>query len=168
MKPVSKKLLVNTVTLFNCFTDPDTGLFQAYRTILEHVRVMTVKSSLGSNFVRDLGAMATSFENHLLMDRRNTSAYDFDEFGGRLDKAYLDRDEWTRLSDENKAKFWTLCEKDWLYCRWGEIISICPSFDPETMNEQEFKDQHNIRALSAIAPTLDKDGSIHSWEVPFD
>ena len=41
MKPIDKKLLVNTVTLYNAFNDPETGETRAFRTVLRNTRLMT-------------------------------------------------------------------------------------------------------------------------------
>lgn len=169
MRPIPKRLLPHTVTILNISDDEDTGGFEAYRTILEGVRVGVVKESLSFARLADLAGPPLKYEGQILIDRRTTSAYGLDDAtGAKTPKAYLDFDSWAALGAAGKEARWTLREGDWIHAIWGEPVSICPEYRGEAGPEGEFADKWRIRKVAKITPAIDKDGTIHNWEVAFD
>ena len=162
MNPIRASLLVNTVTLFNVFKDPDTGAVTYYRSFLEAVRVSQPKLSLAES----LRGTGKTTQISVLMDRRGTQAFIRNEAGAQVIKTYFDWRDWVKLPDAEKALTWTLNVGSLMAAVIGQIETICPEFD--TTDEQNFKIEHDLRNIVNIKPNIDKDGSIHSWVVGLD
>jgi hypothetical protein len=165
MQPISRKWLNQTVTMFNLFKDPETGQISHFRSVLENVRVGTVKTS----FAESLKGSAKRFELRVLIDHKTTVGYRLDDSNGqKFKKKFMSLPEWEELTEEDKTGYWTLNEKDWLFYLPGTKKSICPDFNGSNLSEQQFRDKYHIYVISEIPATIDKDGSLHHWEVVLD
>ena len=160
--PISRAYLPQTVTLFNVYKDPETGTVEYHRTILEAVRVDQARVSLREA----LRGAAKLRRISVLLDRCATQGYNLNETGRRVSKSYRPWRVWSVLPAEEKARAWTLNVGDLMAAAIGEKTTVCPEFEPA--REQEFKLEHDLRAVIDIAPNIDKDGSVHSWEVGLD
>jgi hypothetical protein len=167
MKAIKPALLVQTVTLYNIFKDPQTGDVKWYRTILERVRIMNVKTSFANIISASMRGVRKDFQTELLADRRNTLAYQID--GAKtISKPFRPWQVWRNLIEAEKAITWTLNEGDLVA---GDIYQpkvIAPEFDPQNDTEDAFRVKYGLRPIAAISPQLDKDGSIHHWRVNLD
>ena len=161
MKPISPKLLPHTITLFNVWKDPETGDIDCHRTILERVRVGVAKVSLTMARLSDMIGPPARYEFRVLIDRRTTRGY-VDILGERLEKAYLPASDWEASSA--KELYWTLRGSDLIYFKEGRAESICPEYDPE-VEFQAFMGDHGLRSISDVPPVIDKDGTVHNWEL---
>ena len=170
MKPIAKRLLPHAITLFNI------DLGAAYRTLLESVRVETHAAKLNFTIQASAGGAPTRYEGRLLIDAKTTTGSDFrmvdDGQGGDPVRAKVKKDYsppwiWAALDEAGKAANWTLQEGDWLYMREGQLVSECPPYDGES-DMQEFLDRHGIKKIGELAPIIDKDGTIHHWEIAYD
>ena len=151
MRPVDKSKLVNTVTIYNLFRNPDTGELKYLKTFLRFVRIMQDLSSV--NVGVDGWTRKTTVS--LLIDRRNSQGYT-----GATIKPYIDSLEWGSLSDADKAQQWTLQEGDLV------VNGECPAdLVPEQVSE--FKALNRVWAIQYIHNAIDFDGSIHSRRVGF-
>ena len=159
---ISRADLPQTVTIYNVFKDPDTGAVAYYRTILEAVRVGQAKTSL-REAVRGVTKLSRV---SILMDRRTTQGYVLNEAGRRVKKPYLPWQVWAGRPAEEKAQAWTLNVNDLMAAVVGQKVTIVPEFEPE--REHEFKIQHGLSLIIDIHPTVDEDGSVHSWSVGLD
>ena len=162
MQPIKAKLLPHAIPLFNVWKDPESGDVEFHRTILERVRVGAAKTSLAMSKLSEMMGPPTRYEWKVLIDKRTTKGYGLDSEGARSDKEYLPAFEWEALAD--KSKNWTLREPDLIYFREGETESICPECDSNG-SCQAFMEDNGLRTITAIPPVIDKDGSIHHWEI---
>ena len=158
MKPIDKKLLVNTVTVFNAWKDPETGETRAARTVLRNTRLMTAVTRYAGD--RYGGSIRHSLE--VLVDRRNTVAMGGPE--GDLVKTHMAPADWDALAD--KEGHWTLREADWILAEPGRLECLAPEYDGG--GEEAFVERHRLRRIGEVYPVIDKDGSIHHWRVSID
>lgn len=160
MQPIRRSLLPNTVTIYNNFTDMDTGKSAIYKTFLRYVRIMENVTKA----VND-GTTSVTWANDtvLLLDhgltvrgvKYSTEAYTRDENGRKITKRYLAPREWSAAED--KSGFWTLERES--YVIEGECgVTIPPQLKKDLADLNPWK-------VTALAPAIQKDGSIHSWEV---
>lgn len=158
---MTKRDLPQTVTLFNVFRDPESGAVRYYRTILEWVRVDEVKTSLREN----LKGATRLHKPVVWIDRRTTRGHQLME-GIRIAKPFKPWSEWQALPDAEKDGYWTLYQQHMLALPDnGQKVTLVPDFDPQNDNWQDFVEKYSLRQISDIEPTVDEDGSIHSWEV---
>lgn len=160
MRPVKRSLLPNTVTIYNDFKDPDTGKSAFYKTFLHYVRIM---DNVTKAVVDGTTTVTWANDTVLLLDhgltlkgvKYSTEAYARDENGRKTPKRYLPPREWAAATD--KSGFWTIERES--YVIEGECaVTIPPQLEKDLAALKPWK-------VSAIAPAIQKDGSIHSWEV---
>ena len=163
MKPISRKWLPQTITLFNFHKDPDSGKINYYRTIIEAARVDEVKTSLGES----LRGVTKHHKTVILLDRRTSKGYVIsEETGRRQDKPYLPWSEWESLAADDKKCSWSLNQQQLLAVPDnGQKITVTPEFNRDVEPWQDFISRHGLRPIADIDPNIDKDGSIHSWKV---
>jgi hypothetical protein len=188
MKPISRKWLPQTITLFNLFKDPETGEPAYFRTFLDGVSEECCKTSLAMS----LQGAKKAYQSMVYIDPVSTLGYTRDGSGRKIAKKYLSARKWQELgTDENadfwtlatagfwtlepasfwtpeKAGFWTLNEKDWLLFRAGEKVTEGPDIVGSGLKEQAFREKYGVRVISEIPPAIDKDGSVHHWEIRLD
>lgn len=164
MKPISRKWLPQTITLFNLWPDPDTGEAAHYRTFLEGVRVDSRKTTLAAS----TRGYTESYQSMVFIDPVSTSGYSRGADGGETGKDYLAYADWCDLPAEDKAKYWTLNGGDWLVFKPGEQATEAPDLDGSGLTEQEYRNTHGVRVIATIPAIIDKDGAIHHWEVELD
>ena len=165
--PISKKWLPHTVTIFNVFTDPETGAVEYHRTLLEAVRVDTATTLPPPTSLRESLRGATKLHHMvILMDHRTTRGYTLNEAGRRVNKNYLPWQDWRLLPAEARGRAWTLNVGGLMAAEFGQIKNIAPEFNQS--REQEFRVEHSLKTIVSIDPTIDKDGTVHSWEVGLD
>ncbi len=161
-EPMTKQDLPQTVTLFSPLKSPTTGKMIYHRTVIENVRVDEAATSMT---VRISGPVK-SHQTVVWIDRRTTKGYAFDDNGQRAKKSYLPGNEWLAAGDETRAGTWTLNVKHYFALpNNGQKKTIAPAFDPALGDWQAFVDRNNLQVIDDIRPTIDEDGSIHSWEV---
>lgn len=160
MQPIRRSLLPNTVTIYNKFRDPDTGKNAFYRTFLRYVRIM---ENVTKAVVDGTTTVTWANDTVLLLDhgltvrgvKYSTEAYTRDENGRKIAKRYLAPREWAVAED--KSGFWTLEREN--YVIEGECaVTIPPQLEKDLTALNPWK-------VTALAPAIQKDGSIHSWEV---
>lgn len=164
MKPISRKSLPQTITLFNLFKDPGTGQLAYYRTFLEGVRVDSCKTTLAAS----IRGVKKEYQSMVFIDPISTKGYDRRQDGGMAAKHFEIRQDWLKLTPQGRADTWTLNEGDWLVFNLGEKITECPNIGDLGLTEQQFRQEYGVRVISALPPTIDKDGSIHHWEAVLD
>ncbi len=161
-EPMTKQDLPQTVTLFSPLKSPTSGKMVYYRTIIENVRVDEAAVSMAMK----ISGAVKSHQTVVWIDRRTTKGYSLGDAGQRVNKAYLPGNEWLAADDETRAGAWTLSVKHYFALpNNGQKKSIAPEFDPALGDWQAFVDRNNLQVIDDIRPTIDEDGSIHSWEV---
>jgi hypothetical protein len=158
MQPIKKSIINQVITIFNVIKEGEDDETSYYRTILQNVRVMEPKKTL---FLSTVGLKST-YDMSILIDYKNTQGLT-EEKGEK--KEFLLQNDWINLAVTEKPKYWTLQPLDWVFFTVGKINSICPGFNTENDQEQKFKQKYLIRAISSINTILNKDSSIHHFEV---
>lgn len=160
MQPVRRNLLPNTVTIYNRYKDPDTGKNAFYKTFLRYVRIM---ENVTKAVVNGTTGVTWANDTVLLLDtglvirgiKYSTEAYTRDDSGRKVVKRYLAPKEWSAAVD--KSSYWTLEREN--YVIEGECaVTIPPQLEKDLTALNPWK-------VNVIAPALQRDGSIHSWEV---
>jgi hypothetical protein len=167
VKAISAKLLPHTVTLFNVWRDLDTGEVSAHRTILERVRVGVAERRYSTERIGETLGPPERYEFRVLVDSRTTIGYELDEGDARIVKPLVAGHFWEAMGPADKASHWTLRTSDWIYYREGDIVSICDPYDPEE-DMQAFLESNAILKVSQVPAVIDKDGTIHHWELVLD
>lgn len=151
MKPITRKLLPDTVTLVNESRNPETGLAVRFRTCLRFTRVAAGSVSLASS--KDMGETRT-IRAELWIDPIASLAHEPGS-GGRDRKPHAEPHVWDVLAD--KGKFWTLREGDAVFK--GEWTEDPP---PEGVAEGSGPPRYTVRTVTEVR---DGRGTIHHWEV---
>ena len=152
MRPIKPGLMPHTVTLYNVFKSPITGKLSFFRTFLRRTRIMHSSSAVN---VESLGWTRVVTAG-LLVDPKTTQAYRHGTKGVKIQKKFLDVPEWNALDDVKKEQFWTLREGDYVVTS-GECQLV-------PVNAAEFK-AVDARQIHSIKPVINKDGSLHHWEL---
>ena len=163
MKPIAARLLPQTVTLYNLFKDPDSGATSRRRTVLERVRIATFKNT---TMFGETGPR-TRFSLGALIDPVTTVAWAMSGGAKTAKKTYSPPSEWRRLDPEAKDGRWTLAGLDWLCAVVGARETIGPDFGADD-DDQAFRLANDVKVITEVVPTIDKDGSVHHWEVFLD
>lgn len=162
MRPIKRSLLVNTVTIYNRYRDPDTGTVAFFRTFLKYTRFMTSQAVVAADTTlggAGMGATKT-FALTLLVDPVSTVGYERDEPGRSVSKTYADERVWQAATD--KSRLWTLQGQDYV------VEGECPVIVPP-QSEADLTALRHYK-LQAIAPQFDKRArpgradNIHHWE----
>lgn len=160
MKPISLKWLPQTITLFNLWKDPETGQISRYRTFLDGVRVDSRKTSLAAS----VRGQKAEYQVVVFVDPVSTQGLD----GDLARKIFAHHHIWVNMADEEKRQAWTLNVGDWLIFELGQKTTKAPDIKGSGLTEQQFRQEYGVRVISALPPTIDKDGSVHHWEAILD
>ncbi|UQZ90207.1 hypothetical protein C4J81_13750 [Deltaproteobacteria bacterium Smac51] len=164
MKPINRKWLPHTVTLFNLYRDPNNGEMLYFRTFLDGVRIDSRKTRLDTSPV---GAKKI-FSLMAFIDPASTRGYEYNDSSKRLDKPFKQLQAWRDSDINEKKSFWTLNDGDWLVFNLGGIVTECPDINGSGLSDADFKNTYGVRALSSLNPSIDKSGLVHHWEVILD
>lgn len=157
--------LQQTITIFNLFKNPDTGVMEYYRTILKNVRVDEVTTGLKEALRGD----TRTHKIIIMADRRTTKGYSIDEHGIKFNKPYRPWPVWSELSATEKQEAWTWNQKHVLAMpNHGQKETIAPEFEVANDNWPDFMSRHGLRPIQSIESIIDDDGSVHSWEITIE
>lgn len=138
--------MVNTVTIYNKFKDPNTGKNSFYRVVLKHVRIMSGKSDV----VVGEGGPTRHLMLELWIDPETSKAGTV-----KAGKAYRKLPVWA--AEPDKSDLWTLQEQDY-------VVDEACDWDLTPANEEDFIEKYGPYKLSSIVPIFDKPGNVHHWE----
>ena len=154
MKPIKRSLLPNTVTLYNCYRDPDSGVVEYFDTKFQYTRIMNVSKTVHSGTT----GWTRILQLELWIDPFSSFAYATDSQGNKIKKIYAKPAAWEAMNNQDKARHWTLQPLDLIV--EGQIDFILTAD-----NQDQFMQQHRPNAIESIIPVLDKPGNVHHWEV---
>jgi hypothetical protein len=155
--------LPQTITLYNLARNPHTGSVDRARTILERVRVGTRKAST----VTGQAGATTRQAVTVLVDKVTTLAWGEPPGGIRTARSWVEPAAWRAAGPTEREGLWTLAGLDWICARPGAGRTIGPEFAYDE-SEQAFRLANDVRIVAEVAAAIDKDGSIHHWEVTLD
>ena len=156
MRPIKPGLMPHTVTLYNVFKSPVSGHLAYFRTYLRQTRIISSSSAVNVATIGWTRAVTT----RLLVDPATTLAYRHGTNNIKIQKKHIESSAWNALPEIDKDKHWTLNEGD--YIVQLENNKECLAISVDDMQAT------NPRKIHSIESVLNKNGTLHHWELHLD
>ena len=153
MAHINPNKLVDTITIYNVWKDPNTGKSGYWRSFVQQVRLMDKASTVN---VASIG-WTRVVTQEMLVDAQNSIAYSADENDNQVTKVYAEPSEWAAMSTDQKQAFWTMQEGD--YVVPGECEIIIP---PDAVTKLTALRPRKIGSVNMVRQ---KGGDTNHWEV---